>query len=447
MKPTLPKGTRDFLPSEVKKRKYIFDTIKNVFESYGYDPIETPVMESLSTLTGKYGDEGDQLLFKVLNNGDYLSKADQSALTQRDSKALTPSISKRGLRYDLTVPFARFVVMHQNDIQFPFKRYQIQQVWRADRPQKGRYQEFYQCDADIVGSESLMYEAELAAIYDTAFHELGINVTIKYNNRKVLYGITEAAGVGDKFRNITVSIDKMDKIGEEGVRKELYKLEMDESSISTILSLLKVTDISELREHFNNSEVGQIGIDELDQFQSYLSSYSVKGNIAFDPSLARGLSYYTGCIFEVTADDVEMGSIGGGGRYDDLTGVFGLKNVSGVGISFGAERIYDVMLELGLFENISEVSSDIILLALDSKAHTYAFAKANVLREAGIATEVYPSPVKMKKQMKYANSRGIPNVIIIGDEEMASGKLTLKEMKSGQEGKYSLSQIIEKLRS
>jgi len=445
LKPTLPKGTRDFLPSEVKKRRYIFDTIRSVFESYGYDPIETPVMESLTTLTGKYGDEGDQLLFKVLNNGDYLNKADAKALEEKNSQKLISSISKRGLRYDLTVPFARFVVMHQNEIQFPFKRYQIQQVWRADRPQKGRYQEFYQCDADIVGSDSLMYEAELTAIYDTAFNKLGISVTIKYNNRKILYGITEAAGVADRFRDITVCIDKLDKIGEEGVRKELEKNSIESKAVDVILTLLKVKDINDLILPFESSETGQEGLNETKEFLSYLSRYNSKNSIVFDPTLARGLSYYTGCIFEVVADDIVMGSIGGGGRYADLTGVFGLKGVSGVGISFGAERIYDVMLELGLFDDISAVSSQVIILTFDKECHSYAFSKANDLRNAGIETEVYPSPVKMKKQMKYANSKGIPNVIIIGDEEMKSGRFTLKEMESGKSDQYSIKEIIEKL--
>jgi len=446
MKPSLPKGTRDFLPSEVKKRKYIFDTIRSVFESYGYDPIETPVMESLSTLTGKYGDEGDQLLFKVLNNGDYLKKADQSALADKNSQKLTSSISKRGLRYDLTVPFARFVVMHQNDIQFPFKRYQIQQVWRADRPQKGRYQEFYQCDADIVGSDSLMYESELASIYDTAFHKLGINVTIKYNNRKILYGIAESAGVADQFRDMTVAIDKLDKIGEDGVKKEMLEKGISESSVDQIISLLKVSAVSELEGPFENSETGQLGLQEIKEFHAYLKGYKAHNEIVFDPTLARGLSYYTGCIFEVAANDVVMGSIGGGGRYADLTGVFGLKGISGVGISFGAERIYDVMVELGLFDQIDAVSSQVIFLAFDPDSHAFAFEKANVLRENGIKVEVYPAPVKFKKQMKYANSKGIPNVIIVGEEERQSGELTLKEMSTGQEGKYSVDEIVERLK-
>jgi len=446
MKPSLPKGTRDFLPSEVKKRKYIFDTIRSVFESYGYDPIETPVMESLSTLTGKYGDEGDQLLFKVLNNGDYLKKADQSALADKNSQKLTSSISKRGLRYDLTVPFARFVVMHQNDIQFPFKRYQIQQVWRADRPQKGRYQEFYQCDADIVGSDSLMYESELASIYDTAFHKLGINVTIKYNNRKILYGIAESAGVADQFRDMTVAIDKLDKIGEDGVKKEMLEKGISESSVDQIISLLKVSAVSELEGPFENSETGQLGLQEIKEFHAYLKGYKAHNEIVFDPTLARGLSYYTGCIFEVAANDVVMGSIGGGGRYADLTGVFGLKGISGVGISFGAERIYDVMVELGLFAQIDAVSSQVIFLAFDPDSHAFAFEKANVLRENGIKVEVYPAPVKFKKQMKYANSKGIPNVIIVGEEERQSGELTLKEMSTGQEGKYSVDEIVERLK-
>lgn len=442
MKPTLPKGTRDFLPSEVRKRRHIFNTIRRVFESYGYDPIETPVMESLSTLTGKYGEEGDRLLFKILNNGDYLRKADQGALSAKDSQKLTASISKRGLRYDLTVPFARFVVMHQNDIQFPFKRYQIQQVWRADRPQKGRYQEFYQCDADIVGSDSLMYEAELAHIYDQVFSELNINVTIKYNNRKVLFGIAEAAGIGGQFRDMTVAIDKLDKIGAEGVKAEMEKNGISSSSIEKVLSLLSTNNIDDLVPHFASSTEGQKGIEEIKTFQNYLIDNDITNKVVFDPTLARGLSYYTGCIFEVASDDVQIGSIGGGGRYADLTGVFGLKGVSGVGISFGAERIYDVMEELGLFEEINNVSSQVILLALDNDSHEFAFKMGQKMRKKGVSVEVYPSVAKMKKQMKYANNKGIPHVIIIGEEERDSGILTIKNMKTGEETKGELEAII-----
>ena len=446
MKPTLPKGTRDFLPNEVRKRRYIFDIIRSVFESYGYDPIETPVMESLSTLTGKYGEEGDRLLFKILNNGDYLSKADGQALAEKNSQKLTSSISKRGLRYDLTVPFARFVVMHQNEIQFPFKRYQIQQVWRADRPQKGRYQEFYQCDADIVGSQSLMYEAELATIYDEVFHKLNIKVTIKYNHRKVLFGIAEVCGIADQFKLMTITIDKMEKIGESGVKEALLKEGIGENTASNILKLLKITKLSELSEALSSSSEGQEGINELLQFNKYLKIADQYNSVVFDPTLARGLSYYTGCIFEVMAHDVQIGSIGGGGRYADLTSVFGLNDVSGVGISFGAERIYDVMEELGLFESISEVSAKVICLSFDEESHSFAYEQASKLRKMNIPTEVYPSSVKMKKQMKYANNKGIPYAIIIGEEEMKTGNLTLRNMINGEEGKYTLTEIGEKLK-
>lgn len=447
MKPALPKGTRDFLPNEVRKRRYIFNTIRSVFELYGYEPIETPVMESLSTLTGKYGEEGDRLLFKILNNGDYLAKADAKALNEKNSQKLIPSISKRGLRYDLTVPFARFVVMHQNDIHFPFKRYQIQQVWRADRPQKGRYQEFYQCDADIVGSDSLMYEAELATIYDTVFAKLGIGITIKYNHRKILYGIAEVTGVVDQFTQMTIAIDKIDKIGKDGVKIELERAGMDTAKADMVLSLLSINDISKLSTSLNSSENGTEGINEVLEFQKYLNTGGHSNSIIFDPTLARGLSYYTGCIFEVMANDVEMGSLGGGGRYADLTGVFDLKNVSGVGISFGAERMYDVMEELNLFSEISHVSSKVIFLSFDEKALLYSYESATRLRNKKISVEVYPEPVKMKKQMKYADSKGIPYAIVVGNNELESGKLTLKNMDNGSEEKHTIDEIIQKLQS
>ncbi|MEM8909447.1 MAG: ATP phosphoribosyltransferase regulatory subunit, partial [Bacteroidota bacterium] len=328
MKPSIPKGTRDFTPTQVFKRNYIFDTIKRVFIKYGYQPIETPTMENLSTLTGKYGEEGDKLLFKVLNNGDYLSKANAQALAERNSAQLTSSISKRGLRYDLTVPFARFVVMHQNDIAFPFKRYQIQPVWRADRPQKGRYQEFYQCDVDVVGSDSLMYEAELVQIYDEVFAELKVAVSIKINNRKILAGMAEAAGIAEQFKEMTVAIDKLDKVGIEGVKKELASKDIPSASIDKIEQMLGLNDLAALRELFANSETGLKGIAELETFYQYFDKQTAHNEVVFDITLARGLNYYTGCIFEVKAKDVQIGSIGGGGRYDDLTGVFGLKGVS-----------------------------------------------------------------------------------------------------------------------
>ncbi len=442
MKPSIPKGTRDFLPQEVYKRQYIFDTIRSVFEIYGYQPIETPVMENLSTLTGKYGDEGDQLLFKILNNGDFLSKADQLALADKDSKKLVSSIAKKGLRYDLTVPFARFVTMHQNDISFPFKRYQIQQVWRGDRPQKGRYQEFFQCDVDVVGSDSLMYEAELVKIYDDVFHKLGIKSTIKVNNRKVLFGIAEATGISDKFMEMTIAIDKIDKIGEEGVIKEMAKKDISEAVANKVLELLKIDNLTDLEVAFSDSPEGLQGIAELKKFHNYLDTTDTHNKVKFDISLARGLSYYTGCIFEVISDDVNIGSIGGGGRYDDLTSSFGLRGVSGVGVSFGAARIYDVMEELDLFPVSVQQKLQYLLIAFDDESHTYAFTQLSKLRQAGISADLYPAPAKLKKQMKYANDISVPNVILIGSDEVASGILTIKEMKTGIQVNKSIDDII-----
>jgi histidyl-tRNA synthetase len=443
MKPSIPKGTRDFKPNEVYKRQYIFETIRHVFELYGYQPIETPVMEKLSTLTGKYGDEGDQLLFKILNNGDFLSKADAGALEEKNSKKLTSSIAKKGLRYDLTVPFARFVTMHQNDISFPFKRYQIQQVWRGDRPQKGRYQEFFQCDVDVVGSDSLMYEAELVKIYDEVFHKLGVDSTIKVNNRKVLFGIAEAAGITDKFIDMTVAIDKLDKVGQEGVVKELEKKGIDQVAIEKILNLLEIDNLTELEIAFSDAPEGLKGVEELKQFHRYLDSVSIANEVKFDITLARGLSYYTGCIFEVVSNKVSIGSIGGGGRYDDLTSSFGLKGVSGVGISFGAARIYDVMEELELFPATIEEKLKYLFIAFDTASHEYAFAQMSALRVAGIASDLYPEPLKLKKQMKYANDINVPFVILIGSEEMESGIFSIKNMKTGEQAKLSLQEIID----
>jgi len=410
MKPSIPKGTRDFTPEQVSKRNFIFDTIKKVFIKYGYQPIETPVMENLSTLTGKYGEEGDKLLFKVLNNGDFLKKADKQAIADGNSPKLIPSISKRGLRYDLTVPFARFVVMHQNDISFPFKRYQIQPVWRADRPQKGRYQEFYQCDVDVVGSDSLMYEAELVQIYDEVFATLGVNTEIKVNNRKILEGIAEAAGIADQFMDMTIAIDKLDKIGIEGVRKELIGRGIQEAAIDKIEKMLGVTSLTPLKELFVNSPTGLKGIEELEEFQ-----------------------------------DVKMGSIGGGGRYDDLTGNFGLKNVSGVGVSFGAARIFDVMEELDLFPKERGDSLKLLFVAFDDAAHKYAFNCLNEVRAAGINADLYPSPAKMKKQMKYANDRKVPFVAVIGSNEMEAGKVQLKNMETGEQSLLTVEEVIEQL--
>ena len=441
MKPGIPKGTRDFLPVEVVKRNYIFDTIRRIFIKYGYRGIATPVMENLSTLTGKYGEEGDQLLFKVLNNGDFLAKADSQALEEKDSSKLVHSISKRGLRYDLTVPFARYVVMHQNDLQFPFKRYAIEPVWRADRPQKGRYQEFYQCDADVIGSNSMMCEAELAAMTDEVFSALDIDVTIKVNNRKVLQGITEVSGISESFNVFAVAIDKLDKIGKTKVIEELVNRGLNEESILQALELIEIKSLDPLSEALEKSEVGMTGIQELRNFHHYLDQNAYNNTIEFDASLARGLSYYTGCIFEVKANNVDMGSIAGGGRYDDLTGVFGLKDISGVGISFGAERIYDIMEELQLFPNEELQSTKAIVLAMDDAAHQYGFMVTSELRKHGLAVDIYPDVAKFKKQIKYANQGKYPFAIIIGASELESGTLTIKDMSSGDQSQLTVEEL------
>ncbi len=452
MKPIMSKGTRDFDPAEVLKRDYIFDTIREVFIRYGYQPIETPAIEDLSTLTGKYGEEGDQLLFKVLNNGDFLKDADDQALNERDSAGLIPSISKRGLRYDLTVPFARFVVMHQNDIPFPFKRYQIQPVWRADRPQKGRYQEFYQCDVDVVGSDSLSCEAELAQIYDEVFAKLGLSVIININNRKVLAGMAEAAGIPEHFLSMTMAIDKLDKIGLEGVKKELGGRGIPEAAIDKIVAMLGIQDLGALKNALAQSETGQQGVRELEMVFEYLGVVETQQAVRFDITLARGLNYYTGCIFEVAVDTqaegqekVKMGSIGGGGRYDDLTGVFGMKGTSGVGISFGAERIYDVMEELGLFPEDQANTLRLLFIAFDDKSHRYAFKALQQVRAASINAELYPEPVKLKKQMKYANNRKVPYTVLVGDREIETGELAFKNMATGEQKSLPLASIIAEL--
>lgn len=445
-KPSIPKGTRDFLPQQVIKRKFIFSVIEDVFKTFGYLPIETPTMENLSTLTGKYGEEGDRLLFKILNNGDFLANADQDALQSLNSNKVISSISKRGLRYDLTVPFARFVVMNLNDISFPFKRYQIQQVWRADRPQRGRYQEFYQCDVDVVGSDSLMYEAELVQIYAAVFRKLGVNVKILINNRKILFGLAEAAGIPEKFMDMTIAIDKLDKIGIDGVTKELTERGITQEQSSKILSLLQATDLSSLKSAFIGFETGTKGIQEIETVLNYLGD--TVPELVFDASLARGLNYYTGCIFEVKVDTsaylgFSMGSIGGGGRYDNLTGVFGLNGVSGVGVSFGAERIYDVMEELSLFPKDVQRDIEVLFVALDDASHLYAFEVTTLLRQAGISCDLYPEPAKMKKQMSYANARNVPHVAIIGETERLEQKVSLKDMVSGEQKEILVDHLIE----
>ncbi len=441
-KPSIPEGTRDFGPEVLAKRNYIFDTIKKVFLKYGFQPIETPTMEKLSTLTGKYGEEGDKLLFKILNNGDFLQKANQDALSEKNSTKLISSICERGLRYDLTVPFARYVVMHRNEITFPFKRYQIQPVWRADRPQKGRYREFYQCDADVVGADSLMHEAELVKIYDTVFSLLNLKVIIKVNNRKVLEGVAEVAGISDQFMDMTIAIDKLDKIGLDGVKKELLDRGISENAFEIIEKVLKSKTLSEISALLENSEIGKKGIEELKKFHTYLDPLGTDNEVQFDITLARGLNYYTGCIFEVAAKDTPMGSIGGGGRYDNLTGVFGLQGVSGVGISFGADRIYDVMETLQLFPESAQKQLQVFLVGLDDATHLFAFQCAAKLREKGIVTDLFPEPAKIKKQMEYANKRNAAYVIVIGEEEMQTGKLSLKNMQNGNQEKLSLEEII-----
>ncbi len=441
MKPSIPKGTRDFGPEQVNKRNFIYDTLKSVFVKFGYQPIETPTMENLSTLTGKYGEEGDRLLFKILNSGDFLKKAK----TLDDSQKLTSEICEKGLRYDLTVPFARYVVMHQNEINFPFKRYQIQAVWRGDRPQRGRYREFYQCDVDVVGSNSLLNEVELTQIFDEGYTRLGIPVTIKLNNRKILAGLAEVAGITDQFMSMTIAIDKLDKIGMDGVRKEMQKSNIPEDAITKVESVLSAKTIDDLRPILANSETGMKGIEELSTVFNYLKTVDLTNEVAFDVTLARGLTYYTGAILEVTANNVKMGSIGGGGRYDDLTGIFGLKNVPGVGVSFGADRIYDVMEELNLFPETQENTTKVMFLAFDQVTHDFAFQQLQAVRKAGINAEIYPEPAKFKKQMKYANARKVPYIVIVGEEEMNSGNLTVKSMADGDQKKMPIDALITQL--
>lgn len=445
-KPSIPEGTRDFGPEEVRKRTYIFDTVRSVFVKFGFQPLETPSMENLSTLTGKYGEEGDKLLFKILNNGDYLEKADPELLASRNSAKLISTIAKRGLRYDLTVPFARYVVMNRGQLTFPFKRYQIQPVWRADRPQRGRYREFFQCDADVIGSESLLFEAELVQIYDEAFAQLKVPVTIKINNRKVLFGMAEAAGIPDQFMDMTVAIDKLDKIGIDGVRKELSERGISDEAIAQIEATLGAKTIADLRPLFANSETGLKGLDELDKVYRFLAGTQLHNELSFEVTLARGLSYYTGCIFEVAAKDVKMGSIGGGGRYADLTGVFGVPGLSGVGISFGADRIYDVMEQLAVFPETLLASVDLMIASFDEPTQEYAFNCATELRRAGIAVEVYPEPGKLKKQFEYAAKRRIPFVALAGESEMQGGTLALKDQTSGEQEVLTVAEVVERLR-
>ena len=450
-KPSIPKGTRDFSPMEMARRNYIFDTIREVFRLYGFRQIETPAMENLSTLMGKYGEEGDKLLFKILNSGNYLKGVDRDALNgEEPTGKLTSQLCEKGLRYDLTVPFARYVVMHRNELQLPFRRFQIQPVWRADRPQKGRYREFYQCDADIVGSDSLINEIELLQLIDEVFARLGIRIAIKLNNRKVLAGIAELIGAPDKLVDITVAIDKIDKIGIDNVVAELMERGLTAEAVEKLRPILAISGslderLDALSELLKDSPVGALGVEELRTVVSGALAPGLRSQLDLDVSLARGLNYYTGTIIEVKALDVQIGSITGGGRYDNLTGVFGMPGLSGVGISFGADRIYDVLNALDLYPAETSASSKVIFLNLGEKEAAASVKLAQTLRDKGISAEVYPDTVKMKKQMAYADSMLIPYVAIIGDSELESGTVTLKNMSDGTQESVDTAALVERL--
>ena len=449
-KPSIPKGTRDFLPEEMRKRNYIFNTIKDVFALYGFQQIETPAMENLSTLMGKYGEEGDKLLFKILNSGDFLSGLTEEDYTNKNSNKAVSRLSEKGLRYDLTVPFARFVVQYREQIKFPFRRYQIQPVWRADRPQKGRYREFYQCDADIVGSDSLLNELELLQIANEVFKRFGIRVCIKLNNRKVLAGIAEVVGAPEKIVDITVAIDKLDKIGLEKVNQELLAKGLTEENVNKLQPILALSGnnnekLAQLKDVLANSEIGLKGVAELETLFGYTANLDFTAELELDLTLARGLNYYTGTIIEVKALDVQIGSITGGGRYDNLTGVFGVDGLSGVGISFGADRIYDVLNQLDLYPKTTVNQTQVIFLNFGEKEMEYCIPLLAQLRSAGISTEIYPDAVKFKKQMQYANDRNIPFVAIVGESEMAENVIMLKDMTTGNQEKVLINDIISKL--
>lgn len=451
-KPSLPKGTRDFGPEQMVKRNFILNTIKTTFEKFGYLPIETPSMENLSVLTGKYGDEGDQLLYKILNSGDFLSKTNEQDY-QQGHKVMLNKVTEKGLRYDLTVPFARYVVMNRHQITFPFKRYQIQPVWRADRPQRGRYREFYQCDADVVGTDSLICEAEIVLMINEVFKKLDINdFTVKINHRKILSGIVEALGEKNKESDFAVAIDKLDKIGLDKALEELKEKGFSEASIQKLIPILNLDGtadqkLSHLKDILNATETGSKGITEIEEVFQYLKQFQLANPpVKFDITLARGLSYYTGAIFEVKVNNVSIGSVSGGGRYDDLTGVFGMPDVSGVGFSFGVDRIYDVMEELDLFPQENLSTTQVMITNFDKEAEAYALGILTKLRAAGIYSEIYPESAKMKKQFNYANKRLIPYVLIIGPEEMKSGQFTLKDMKSGEQTTLDLDVIMKKIK-
>lgn len=446
-KPSIPKGTRDFGPEEMAKRNYIFDTIKSVYALYGFRQIETPAMETLQTLMGKYGEEGDKLLFKILNSGDYLKSVPDEELKDRNPLKLQTKLCEKGLRYDLTVPFARYVVMHREELQMPFKRYQIQPVWRADRPQKGRYREFYQCDADVVGSDSLLNEVELMQIIDTVFTKFGIRIQIKINNRKILSGIAEVIGEQDKIIDITVAIDKLDKTGLDNVNAELRENGIAEEAIEKLQPIIKLEGTNDdklatIAEVLKDSEVGLKGVEELRFILDTLKQTGLKNEIQLDLTLARGLNYYTGAIFEVKALDTQIGSITGGGRYDNLTGIFGLPGLSGVGISFGADRIYDVLNTLDLYPKDSIDATKVLFINFGEKETAYCLPIAARLRTAEIRTEVYPDKAKMKKQMTYANAKNIPFVVLAGDNEMAEGKVTLKNMVTGEQSMVTPDELM-----
>ena len=446
-KPSIPKGTRDFSPIEMAKRNYIFDTIKEVFALYGFQQIETPAMETLQTLMGKYGEEGDKLLFKVLNSGDFMSKVTDQDLVERNSLHLASVLCEKGLHYDLTVPFARYVVMHREELQLPFKRYQIQPVWRADRPQKGRYREFYQCDADVVGSDSLLNEVELIQIIDTVFPRFGIRVQIKLNNRKILTGIAEVIGAADKIINITVAIDKLDKIGIENVNQELRKNGISDEAIALLQPIISLSGrndekLDTISRVLASSEIGLKGVEEARFILSTLKSAGLQNEIQLDLTLARGLNYYTGSIFEVKALDMPMGSITGGGRYDNLTGIFGMPGLSGVGFSFGADRIYDVLNALNLYPKAVVNTTQVLFINFGDQEAAYCMSKIKAVRDAGISAELYPDNVKMKKQMSYANAKQIPFVVLAGENEIRTQKVTLKVMETGEQQVVDTQQLV-----
>lgn len=446
-KPSIPKGTRDFGPLEMAKRNYIFNTIKSVFALYGFQQIETPAMETLGTLMGKYGEEGDKLLFKILNSGDYLKKVSDEELTERNTLKMQTKLCEKGLRYDLTVPFARYVVLHRDELQLPFKRYQIQPVWRADRPQKGRYREFYQCDADVVGSDALINEVELMQIYDTVFAKFGIRVQIKINNRKILTGIAETIGEADKIVDITVAMDKLDKIGLDGVNAELRENGISEEAIEKLQPIIALEGsndekLATIKQVLAGSEIGVKGVEETQFILDTLKGFDMKNEIQLDLTLARGLNYYTGAIFEVKALDTAMGSIGGGGRYDNLTGIFGMPGLSGVGVSFGADRIYDVLEALDLYPKETINATQILFINFGDKETAYCLPIVNKCRAAGIRTEMFPDSAKMKKQMNYANAKNIPFVVLAGENEINAGKVTLKNMTTGEQSLVDADELI-----